>query len=299
MTRVLIVDDSAVDRRLMSGILERGMACEIHLATDGRDGFAKCERILPNVILTDLMMPEMDGFELLKAVRAEYPAIPVVLATSHGSEGIAVRALQLGAASYVPKAALAAKLIETVELVLAAAAESGTDLDVLESLDHVHYQFGLGNSLERMPQLVRFLLQQLVPFRVCEVADRHRVGVALVEALKNAYYHGTLEIPEHDLVDRPSLLELAKERCEQPPYATRRVRISADYTRQQAVYVIGDDGPGFDPTPLLGPLEPEQLDRRHGRGLALMQVFMDEIAYNASGNEVTLIKRPSPREADS
>lgn len=287
MPRVLIVDDSAIDRRLMSGILERGMEFEIHLATDGRDGFAKCESVLPNIIVTDLIMPEMDGFELLSAVRAEYPAIPVVLATSHGSEDIAVRALQLGAASYVPKRALAAKLIETVELVLAAAAQSGTDLGVLEALDHVHYDFDLGNSLERMLQLVQYLLQQLVPFRVCEIADRHRVGVALVEALKNAYYHGTLEIPEHDLVDQPSLLELAEQRSEQPPYSTRRIRVSADYTRQQAVYVIGDDGPGFDHAPFLGPLDPEQFDRERGRGLALMQVHMDEITYNAMGNEVS------------
>jgi hypothetical protein len=235
-------------------------------------------------------MPEMNGFELLEAVCREYPAVPVVLATSHGSEEIAAKALELGAASYVPKRALAAKLVETVELVLAAAAESGTDLGVLDVLEHVHYDFDLGNSLERMPELVRHLLKQLVPFRVCEIADRHRVGVALVEALKNAYYHGNLEIPEHDLADRPSLQELAGQRAEQPPYAARRIRVAADYTRQRAEYVIGDDGPGFDHARFLVPLDPEQLARERGRGLALMQVFMDEVKYNAAGNEVTLKK---------
>lgn len=290
MTTVLIVDDSAVDRRLMGMLLEKGMECEMVFAIHGRDAMAACERNLPNIIVTDLMMPEMNGFELLEAVCREYPAVPVVLATSHGSEEIAAKALELGAASYVPKRALAAKLVETVELVLAAAAESGTDLGVLQTLEHVHYDFDLGNSLERMPELVQHLLKQLVPFRVCEIADRHRVGVALVEALKNAFYHGNLEIAEHDLADQPSLEELAGQRAEQPPYAARRIRVAADYTRQQAVYVIGDDGPGFDYARFLVPLDPGQLARARGRGLALMQLFMDEISYNTSGNEVTLKK---------
>ncbi len=63
-------------------------------------------------------MPELDGLELVGAVRSRFPLVPVILMTAYGSEEIAVRALRRGAASYVPKSRLALELLDTVDSVL-------------------------------------------------------------------------------------------------------------------------------------------------------------------------------------
>ena len=74
---------------------------------DGREALAAIQRDPPDLVLTDLQMPEMNGLELVVAIRTTYPAIPVILMTAHGSEEIAMEALQKGAASFVPKKNLA------------------------------------------------------------------------------------------------------------------------------------------------------------------------------------------------
>ena len=76
---------------------------------------------LPDVVITDMLMPEMDGMELVSNISMDYPTIPVILITGHGNESSAVEALEKGRTSYVPKQYLADKLQETVEQVLAVA----------------------------------------------------------------------------------------------------------------------------------------------------------------------------------
>ena len=101
--RVLVVDDSPIDRRLAGKIIESAGDLIVRYASDGREALDLMERETPAVVLTDMQMPEIDGLELVKAVRGQYPSIPVVLMTAHGSEEIAILALKAGAASYVPK----------------------------------------------------------------------------------------------------------------------------------------------------------------------------------------------------
>ena len=114
MATVLIVDDAAVDRRLAGGILEKAEDFIIEYAADGAEALASFSRRVPDVVVTDMQMPEMGGLELVEAIRARYPLVPVVLMTAHGSEDVAVQALERGAASYVSKVNLARDLAETV-----------------------------------------------------------------------------------------------------------------------------------------------------------------------------------------
>ena len=71
----------------------------------------------------------------------------------------------------------------------------------------------------------------------------------------------------------------------------RRVTITSRVTPDQVRYTVCDQGPGFDPSLLPDPLDPENLLRAHGRGLMLIRSFMDEVAHNESGNEITMVKR--------
>ena len=103
MTTILIVDDSEVDLRITTGLLETNQDYEFRVATNGTEALVRIDSELPDIVLTDLMIPEMDGLELVSKLREEYPLIPVILMTGMGNEEIAAEALQRGAASYVPK----------------------------------------------------------------------------------------------------------------------------------------------------------------------------------------------------
>ena len=78
-----------------------------HLRHGGQRGPGAVEQESPDLILTDLIMPDMDGLELVQQVRGRFPSIPMVLMTAFGSEEAAMRALRAGAANYIPKKDLA------------------------------------------------------------------------------------------------------------------------------------------------------------------------------------------------
>src|SRR5438105_2172960 len=103
MSRVLVVEDSVIQARVMRALLEEA-SYEVELAADGVQALAALRRAAPDIVLTDLEMPNMNGLELVEAVRREFAHIPVILMTSQGSEEIAALALSKGAASYIPKA---------------------------------------------------------------------------------------------------------------------------------------------------------------------------------------------------
>src|SRR4051794_34452408 len=103
MPTVLVVDDAAVDRKLVAGLLAKGQDMQVVLASSAEEALQRLAAIRPQVIVTDLVMPGMSGLELVAQISSQYPEIPVILMTGKGSEEIAVKALENGAASYVPK----------------------------------------------------------------------------------------------------------------------------------------------------------------------------------------------------
>jgi anti-sigma regulatory factor (Ser/Thr protein kinase) len=129
--------------------------------------------------------------------------------------------------------------------------------------------------------------------RLVDKSGLIRVGTALHEALVNAIEHGNLELRSElrDNDDLRGYRALAEQRRQCSPYRERRVRVHARFSREQAVYVINDDGPGFDVSRLPDPTDPANLEKVSGRGIFLIRTFMDEVRFNATGNEVTLTKR--------
>ena len=194
MIKVLVVDDSPMDRALASGLISKRMEAEILEACNGREGLALIESHQPKLVLTDLQMPEMNGLELVAAVKDRFPNIPIILMTAQGSEEIAAQALELGAASYVPKRRLADDLVRTIERVLATLRDERHRSMLMHHLTETNTRFTLQNDPELLRLLVSHLLDLLCCLPLGDETERLRVGVAIEEALNNAYYHGNLEI---------------------------------------------------------------------------------------------------------
>jgi CheY-like chemotaxis protein len=297
MATVLVVDDSAVDRRFVGGVLARDGRFQVEYAEDGAQALARMRQVCPDVVVTDLQMPNRNGLELVTAVRMHHPGVPVILMTAHGSEDLAVEALQRGAANYVPKPQLGERLLESVDEALAMARADRTYERLISCLKRCDFLFELDNDPALVDPLVDLVQQMVAGMGLTDATGRFRIGAALKEALLNAIYRGNLEISFQQMQDtRVALLEgrgedLARQRRATEPYKSRKVRVSIAMDPTQARFVVADEGPGFDPAAIPQPGAPGTLDPDCGRGLVLMRAFMDEVAYSAKGNEVTLVKR--------
>ena len=115
-------------------------------------------------------------------------------------------------------------------------------------------------------------------------------GMALEQALRNALYWGNLEITSDDLGEvREQLIlgrdfDLVERRRTEMPYRDRKVHVRA-IDRDEARFVVRDEGRGFDVAAVPGSNRPGDLEKEGGRGLVLTRVFMDEVAYNESATK--------------
>lgn len=293
---VLVVDDSAVERRVVTALVARQLGWRVSQAENGRAALEAVARDRPDAVLTDLQMPELDGLGLVEALHETDPRLPVVLMTAHGSEDLAVEALRRGAASYVPKRSLDGVLADTLTRVVGAA-EAHRQQDVLARvcLREAAASYALPNDPALIRPLVGRVQEDLGRLGLCGDGRRLHVGIALEEALTNALYHGNLELSSalREDGDTGAYRREADARRARPPYRDRRVHVRVDLSRAEGVVRIRDEGPGFDPGSLPDPTDPENMAKACGRGLLLIHTFVDEVGFNDSGNEITLRVRPA------
>ena len=290
-TTVLVVEDSKTQSVLIRSLLEKAGFNTV-TAMNGREALDMIRNMPPDVVITDLNMPEMNGLELVEAVHADFPSIPVILATGVGSEEIAAEALRKGAASYVPKRNLK-DLIPTLQRLLAVAHadRASAQLSMCATLSEV--QFVLPNDGSLAAPLVAQIKRMVERFKLRDGSGAMRVAMALDEALQNAMIHGNLEVSSklREGDDANAYYALASQRRQQLPYMNRRVHVRAMVNREIAEITIRDEGPGFNPGTIPDPTDPAYLDRPCGRGLWLIHAFIDDVRHNAAGNEITMIVR--------
>ena len=290
-TQILVVDDSPTDRLFIGHFLGRHPEFTITFANDGIAAIESVKSQRPALIVSDLRMPSMNGLEFVKELKALDLNIPVILMTSFGSEQIAIDALTAGAASYVAKRNLESELVSTILNVLAITERRANRRRTLECLTYSESHFVLGNDASSVAHLISHLLDTAVTMKLLSGQAQTHVGIALQEALSNAIHHGNLELDsELRQVDERNYYALAEQRRAQHPYANRRVYVDATLSRSELSFVIADEGPGFDTTKVLDPTAEINLDRIGGRGLLLISSFMDVVAYNSRGNQITMTK---------
>lgn len=297
MATILVVDDSAVDRRLVGGLVQKVLPCSVQYAANGVEALAQMHGDLPDLILTDLNMPVMDGLELVNYVRDHHPEVPIVLITAYGSEALAVEALAKGAATYVPKSQLAAQLPGTIQNVLSMTFVHRSYEQLIHCLSKADFQFVLENEPNLVDPLVDLVQQMVASVALCDFTGRLQIGVALKEALLNAIFHGNLEISSSEVQNvQQGLIEendlsLVEEHRMRPEFKDRKVHIDIHISADEARFVIRDEGKGFDVAKVYDPKKRLAVEPEGPRGLALMRTFMDEICFSETGNQITMVKR--------
>jgi DNA-binding response OmpR family regulator len=126
--RVLVVEDDEDVRALVRTVLERA-GMNVIEAADGREGLRKFYEMKPRLVVLDVRMPELDGWEVLKRIR-ELSQVPVLMLTVDASELDKVRGLRQGADDYVTKPFGHQELIARIEAILRRAGETGSEGEV-------------------------------------------------------------------------------------------------------------------------------------------------------------------------
>jgi DNA-binding response OmpR family regulator len=124
-SRILIVEDAPVNIQALTGVL-RARGYQISVATNGRQALDVLARVRPDLILLDVMMPEVDGFETCAHIKAsqEWRDIPIIFLTAKSDTGDIVRGFELGAVDYVAKPFHAHELLARVGTHLAMASSA-------------------------------------------------------------------------------------------------------------------------------------------------------------------------------
>lgn len=202
-SRILVVDDSEITRAILARTL-RGAGFEVLEARDGAEGALKALRERPAVVVTDLEMPTMDGFPLLRLLKADPLSshIPVLILTSHGEAASRFWSLRTGADAYLTKdyrpqqlVATVARLVAASEAVAprsqAAVEDDGATLGPLEVLARVARQLDasllqatlINSLLERGMAAGDFHEASRVALEILgQVMDARCLAVAIAEA---------------------------------------------------------------------------------------------------------------------
>jgi CheY-like chemotaxis protein/anti-sigma regulatory factor (Ser/Thr protein kinase) len=305
VTNILIADDNPVDRALVRGILKNQAPQPWHVdvVASAQEAIDRVRRGVagdvaastnqptprPTILVTDLQMPGIDGLELIAEVKKIDPALPILLITGSDNVEIAMSALRAGATSFSPKSSLATDLVTTIKQVLEVAQRMRYTHSQSFCAVPDHQAFVLDNESSLIGPTIENLQSGLPQW---SHSDRLQIGMAIEEALTNAMHHGNLEVSSklregdtdsayHQTIAQRK--QLGKFRC-------RKVHVEAEFSDEHICIQISDDGAGFDPASVPDPRLSENLDRVSGRGLLLIRSFMDQVAHNAAGNQITMTK---------
>lgn len=193
--RVLLADDSPDMRRYISGLLESKV--EVEEVSDGLEALESIERRRPDLVLSDVMMPRMDGLRLLQAIRAkpDLASLAVILLTARAGEEPEIEGLHAGADDYLVKPFSARELIARVESMLKivevrAASEQALRAERARLLD-LFRQAPVFMTVLRGPrhvfELVNPLYQELI-------GPRDVLGKPVLEALPEVINQGFIDI---------------------------------------------------------------------------------------------------------
>lgn len=117
MSSILVVDDAAFSRRMLRKYLE-AEGCKVLEATNGQQALEIVEQHQPDCILTDLLMPDVDGFQLLKLLREQGWTMPIAIITADIQDTSRQRGIELGAVEFINKPAKEDVVRQTVRQLL-------------------------------------------------------------------------------------------------------------------------------------------------------------------------------------
>ena len=182
--RVLVADDHALVRAGIRALVEMIDGVEVIAETgDGREALRLMKEHQPQIVLLDLTMPELSGFEVLEQATRELPDISVIVLTVHEAEEYAMRALSLGAMGYLPKSAASAELERAIRTVVSKEKYVSPELSKKTFLKHAKDAAqGRSPLSELTPRQLEVLRMVADGHSTKDIARTLRISVKTVES---------------------------------------------------------------------------------------------------------------------
>ena len=290
---LLIDDDLNVLGMVAEALTHFGM--KVHPFAEGR----RALRLLEDpdspqfdLVITDINMDGMDGFDVINRVKSTKPSLPVILMTGQATLDFAIRAMRMGASNLFQKPLTLRELVNSVFHLVELHRELGRTAVGLRGLVEEHRRFQFRADELDIPSMVGHMTDRLVPLGLARTTNVDVIGMAFHEALVNALEHGCLEMDSSlkgDLfAEQDAFAATMQERLADPVYADRQVEVEIFITPQRFEATVTDGGPGFD-TATVSRFSEAGLGKQCGRGLAMIQLVMDEVTNNPKGNQIRLV----------
>ncbi|MBS5144896.1 MAG: response regulator [Butyricicoccus sp.] len=118
MAKILLVDDAAFMRMMVKDTLSKNGYTDLEEAADGAQAVAKYDELHPDLVIMDITMPNMDGLEALKTIRAKDPNATIVMCSAMGQEAMVIEAIKSGAKDFIVKPFKPERILKTVTSIL-------------------------------------------------------------------------------------------------------------------------------------------------------------------------------------
>lgn len=291
-SRILIVDDQDSLRKLLViYMLKEGL--EPIEAENGKKAIELYRLMKPSVVLTDIMMPEMDGLTLLKEIKKIDKQAAVILMTGYGSEEVLIESLRSGAANYFKKPFNFQEITEAIKHILKYRADLDSAQYYSPFITEEKKRFVIYTEKADILPIINQIAINLA--MVVPAAEILNLKIGMEEILKNAIEHGNLNISaaeKHEAIEQGVFGKLIDTRLQQNGNGRKKIYITTKLDRKAFSLTIRDQGEGFNWKSFPQPTA-ESLLSFSGRGILLTRIYFDDVLYNEKGNEVTLVKRIS------
>ena len=288
--KILIVEDDLASSEMLRLSLEKeGYEC--YMADNGNRALQMHAEYKPDLIISDVRMPEMDGMELLERLRSIEEETIIIIVTGHSNEDLALRSLELGANNYIKKPLNLAELKLIIRRYSNILESKSLSKQLPELIEDRTLTLELPTSTHIISSVIDYFQDKISYFYSAK--QMFQIELGLTELITNAIEHGNLGISKEDksqaLKDN-ALESLYEERLKVPQYAQRTARVIFKQTKTYCSWQIIDQGEGFSWKTLPNPTHLSNIGDLHGRGVFLSRLQFDELEYFGTGNTVLATK---------
>lgn len=290
--KLIIVADGNDPLYSGEGLLDLELAWQIQIAGTLEEAELILQTQQVEAILVDLDYAGIDALEVISSLSDRYSHIPIIALSAPYGVSLAIQAMSHGAENHFPRELLNREPQAVLDALDEAKKHYQDSATVQALTDTIRMEFTLGANPKQIPALVAYLADQCIRIGLVNRHCAKRIRIALEEALLNAVIHGNLEVSSdlRQIDEKNYYSEIARKQT-LVPYRDRKTLIQVSLSKEEAVFEIEDEGPGFDYKNLPDPFDPENLMRVGGKGLLMMRSFMSEVNHEGRGNRIVMVKR--------
>ncbi|MCK4761594.1 MAG: SpoIIE family protein phosphatase [Candidatus Aminicenantes bacterium] len=261
---------------------------EVILAETGNEGIEKFREFLPDIVISDMRLPDKNGNIVVKEIKAINKDVPIIIITGFSDKQLILSAMRNGALDLLKKPFKPKDLrylINKIDTLF-------RKIKVKLSSSFVQWEkreLRMPNDIYIIAPVVNFIFSNID--YISEDISFMKNG--LQELLINAVEHGNLNISyteKQELLEKGDYNRCLREKACQPEFHDKHVIIRVFSTPDYLRIEIEDKGQGFDLSSIPDPENPENFLKEHGKGILMAMHAFDQVQYNEIGNCVKLTK---------